>query len=663
MSDPDYPRIETTGGDRPGNSLAERSIVVLAAVALVAGGLIALGNLVGKDKEVSRATPTPAAHQTPRPTPQPSAVPTPTPHEIVLLAGTPPSAAPSQGPWAFSGWIRALADQPTWPSASAAGTRIGVFSKGQIAYADEVGPISPGWLHIHDISGPYSYVQLAVGGTRLVEEISAVPVLSSGDIVSLAAGPRGFMALVNPPSLSDRAPRWFAAFSADGATWQRADLPSYISKVAWGPAGWLALGTIDDPSGSTMWVFTSSDGLGWTGLGAVAGVDGGIQYVDHLVGSETGYLMRSSGMDRDSLWFSQDGVTWLESGDPLSGAGISYRGDRHLAAIASGFIEWTNEGVAAPAAQVAFSRDGLGWVPLRNYPSGVNVNVTTLGDRIIAAVTDAQTGSVSFRTGAFHRSELIWDASSFSAGGAGVAALVSDTRKAIALLWERATDRLVEWTSTDGRAWQIQPLPDGTFGGIPRLAAAGPTGVLAVGYRQTMRGTNPIMWREIVSGTWAPEASPMLPVVPDPRPNACGPPPSDSLSFMLLDRALALACFGSAPLTFSGWSTACDGCSSASTGSEPAWLINPGANQLFLSPIAADIGGSNQVVLSPTLKLDPAWRYHWVQVTGHFDDPAAATCHGTPTPADDPYYSGQYWTVVSCRQQFVVTAVRVLNPP
>ena len=663
MSDPDYPPIETTGGDRPGNSLAERSVVVLAALALVAGGLIALGNLTGKDKELAKASPTPAPHRTPRPTPVPSAVPTPTPPEVVLLAGIPPSSAPSQQPRPFSGWIRALADQSTWPLASAGGTRIGVFSKGQIAYGNEE-PISPGWLNIQDSSGQSSYVQIADGGKRLVEEITPDPVLVSGDIASLAAGPKGLVAIVNPPALSDRTARSFAVYSVDGAAWQRVDLPPYVSTVAWGPAGWLAMGSIDDQDSSTTWVFSSSDGLQWTSLGAAtgtaAGAEAGLQYPGQLLGSSSGYLLQTYGRNQH-LWFSTDGLTWVDSTGP-NVTGLA-GGERHLAALESGFLAWVDGGPPPGRAQLSYwGGGGVGWRPMPDAPSGVNMSFTSFGDQVIAAVTDPENQSVSFRTGTFHRGELIWTAPSQFVPRAGVAEVVSDARKVTALLWDRGTDRINEWSSTDGHHWQLSPLPEGTFGGIPRLVAGGPGGVVAVGYRLTMRGANPVFWREVSPGGWTSEPLPMLPVVPDPKPNACAPAPSDFVSFTVLDRAIAIGCFGSAPLTFSAWSAACDGCYGESSGYDPAWLASPARNQLFLNPLAQD-GGGQQVVVSPTLKMDPAWTAHWIEVTGHFDDPAAATCRYTPSPADDAYYSGQYWTVVSCRQQFVVTAVRLVNPP
>lgn len=65
------------------------------------------------------------------------------------------------------------------------------------------------------------------------------------------------------------------------------------------------------------------------------------------------------------------------------------------------------------------------------------------------------------------------------------------------------------------------------------------------------------------------------------------------------------------------------------------------------------------VVLDPSLGFDDAWVRTWVEVTGHFDDPAAATCRWIPSPAEEQWYAGRQQVIDGCRQQFVVTAVRL----
>jgi len=52
-----------------------------------------------------------------------------------------------------------------------------------------------------------------------------------------------------------------------------------------------------------------------------------------------------------------------------------------------------------------------------------------------------------------------------------------------------------------------------------------------------------------------------------------------------------------------------------------------------------------------------------VELTGHFDDPASGTCHWAPDPHGAQTISSAQQTINSCRQQFVVTRVRVVAGP
>jgi hypothetical protein len=94
---------------------------------------------------------------------------------------------------------------------------------------------------------------------------------------------------------------------------------------------------------------------------------------------------------------------------------------------------------------------------------------------------------------------------------------------------------------------------------------------------------------------------------------------------------------------------------------ESAWLAAPAANLLFLSPTESGIG-QVVAVLPPALATSPpaAWLDTWLEVRGHFDDAAAATCRYTGWP---PYYGAAESTVEACRQQFVVSSLKVVSGP
>lgn len=665
MSAPEFPVIETSGGDRPPNTVAERGGIALAVVALAGGLLIALGNLLGSDAGPS-ASASPVAQATPRPTPR--ATPDSGPREIILVAGTPPSAAPSgSAPWQFSGWIRAVVDQPLWtsPDSDRAETTE-LLHAGEIRFAEEV-PEEPGWLQLSGDGGPRGFVVMADGETALVQRIMPEPYLASAEVWTLTAGPNGFVATATLPTVSDRGSPTLTAYSSDGAAWQIVDLPiSVVTSVAWGPAGWLAVGWVGEMTATpATWVFRSDDGVHWNSLGTAPGLD----YAGQLVGSESGYLMQASGSGYAewSEWFSSDGLAWTESDDGLLG-GSTMGPYPRVAAVGSGFYAWNEDELPAGVAGHAFTADGRTWTFAdEDAPAGLNLKITSVGSRLIAAVTDAVDGTVRFRTATVDGPTLTWDpyrGTETEFSGLGVASLVSDGRRVVAILWERTTDALVAYSSLDGQTWAPTALPAAGFGGIPRLVAGGPAGMVVVGSRQTSRGSNPIFWHDAPDGRWTAEPSPIFPLVPGPSADDCPGPLVDVVDFLVVDPATAVACFADTPATFRAWSVGCPDCQpESSLQYEPEWLANPTTHVLYLQPIQSGAGGWRGVKTAPNMALDPAWTQSWIEVTGHFDDPAAASCRWTPSVAEESYYAGQFWFVEGCRTQFVVTEVRVVDGP
>jgi hypothetical protein len=163
-------------------------------------------------------------------------------------------------------------------------------------------------------------------------------------------------------------------------------------------------------------------------------------------------------------------------------------------------------------------------------------------------------------------------------------------------------------------------------------------------------------------GSTATAESP-APTSPSPVPTQtlaadCVNPPVDITS--LINVADPVACYGNAPLTFDAYSVG--GVADCPVTVEPDWLACP---QGFLLLV-----GETRKVGAPqlTVALDPASGVSSggnanVHVTGHFDDPAAQTCHeterpasvgGTPEPVAD--------TIERCRRTFVVTEMVPIQP-
>ncbi|MBA3687567.1 MAG: hypothetical protein H0W81_01820 [Chloroflexi bacterium] len=153
----------------------------------------------------------------------------------------------------------------------------------------------------------------------------------------------------------------------------------------------------------------------------------------------------------------------------------------------------------------------------------------------------------------------------------------------------------------------------------------------------------------------------MLAVVPDPATDECPAMPTEYLEFTVVDSAGVVSCYGDARITFQAFSVSCDGCAGLVEGNpEPAWLLNPYTNQLYLSPNDSNGAWQSAVVLGPALKLDPAWTDNMLELTGHFDDPIAPTCTIELTASSVSYWTGRQAIIDQCRQTFVVTDVNVL---
>jgi hypothetical protein len=657
----DHIPIETTEGHRPPSSSADRLLIGLASLALFGGFLVAVSNFVSDDPvSVASASPAPSASRTPQPSP------TPRPRlDVAVVPGQVPSPSPEQS--SFYGWIRANTDLMVRADPRADAREVAVLSRGAVAQVDENSSEAhePGWLYVND-PGPAGWIATMDGDTSLVQRYSTPESPYSGYIWTLAAGHDGFVAIGSPPFQPGQPSRPMAMTSTDGARWRASELPAGWgqwgeSNIAWGPVGWLAVTHTESPTGPTAWVWRSADGLDWSALGSMPNLPAN-SYVVQLVASERGYLLATV-EQRASLWFSTDGDDWHETDEPGPeiAAGYSLR----LAATSAGFFAWNDTG-GSEARQAAFSIDGQTWSAVDGGPQGPNRRFVGVNGRIVGMDADPLTGSPRFWTGSVARGRVAWlrqsqDDARF--GDAIASTLVTSGQRAMAFGWDRASETPLVW-SGDGSRWTQYTLPS-AFNGVPRMAAAGAAGFVVVGNRPTLRGPNPTFWHEVAMGRWQAEESPLFDVVPDPAPADCGPPPADAVEFMVLDVSAASACFSEVAITLRFWSTRCDGCMYGGdvSGAEPAWLVRPTNNVLYVSPIESESSWGQVALLPPTIELDRDWTAAWLDVTGHFDDPAAATCRFVPPPADVEWYAGYRDTIASCRQQFVVSKVTVAEGP
>jgi hypothetical protein len=362
-----------------------------------------------------------------------------------------------------------------------------------------------------------------------------------------------------------------------------------------------------------------------------------------------------------SMWASPDSIAWTEVLDPLATSRLDWR---RMIGVPEGFYTWNGyAGNETGATNAAFSVDGERWTAMPNGgPGGPGLQMVSLAGRILAIDAEPTTLATRVWFASMVGDGLIWSRETdaeLAFDDAVVTQLVSSDGRAFAFGWDRSTFEPLVW-AIDGSRWLRAPLPE-TFGGFPQMAAAGPGGVVVAGHRPTSRGDNPVFWHRTPDGTWLPEEQPVVDLVPDPPLDTCAPVPHDILAIAFFDRAAAVVCLRDAPITFRAWSVNCDGCYGTGPGvAEPAWLLSPATNQLFLSAVESSTDWITTVVVSPTLTVASSWTDTWLDVTGHFDDPESGTCHYEPGVEDLLYWGGPQGTIDQCRQTFVVTDVTVV---
>jgi len=666
MTDRDIFDLELSPGEQPPSGIGDRVLVAIAGLALLAGLAIAVINAV-PHHETAQASPTPSV--VPSRTPIP--VPTPQPPRMSTVAAPDVQLAQPRQEYRFSGFVRSLNGLDVYSSPDFKATKVGVFAKGAVAHADqqdEPNGGGQGWLSIQDPQGWIA--SIAADGSQLVRRYEYPHYRSSGWVNTLNAGDHGFVAMLSGPGDASGSSAWGPAASVDGAIWHGSSASAFDSwnpgLIAWGPAGWLAVAYVSDQGATSgIWIWSSADGTTWRSLGMMAGLTS--DYPGQLVASDRAYLLQTqsqTGGAAVDLWSSADGKTWTESKEPMLNNTMS--GNRRFAGLAGGFYAW--DSVTDPNTHptpALFSADGATWRKVDGGPAGLNLQLTTYNGRALAIDADPKSLAARVWSGSVVRGQMLWlrrqdEDAAFRAGV--VTQLVTDGTRAYAFGWGWSNDQPFVWTK-DGLQWTRSQLPS-SFGGIPTQAAAGPGGVVVVGHRPTWRGDNPIFWHRSPNGAWLPEANPILTFVPDPPADECPALPADFLEFTVADTAGLVACRGDAPISFRAWSVECPGCSGYQVGvAEPAWLLRP-TDQLYLSPVESrDQNWWGATVLRPPLTVDPSWLSNWIEITGHFDDPAAATCHSPPTADALQWWQGQQALVNQCRQTFVATAVKVVSGP
>ncbi len=513
--------------------------------------------------------------------------------------------------------------------------------------------------------------------------------MESASVGSLVPTPSGFAVLGNEYTGDGTSPAFVVSGTADGSTWTRLAVSpggSLFSAMAGGPLGWV--GATEDRSGpsvaTTMW--SSSDGITWEALREQAGIgtsslDGLGSLAPMAAGPHgfaiTGYKS-TAGSGVSGVWVSPDGRTWAEA------TALSDKGFDQVLVLPDGFLAITN-GCCAGLRGAEFSTDGVIWRDLSvdtgspfgaGYERGALISAT--GSTVVV-LGMGSSGNIEVVTGSFannagqtgvpwnHRTEA-----DPAFAGDSVSAMTSSGGNLGVVGYDRTTFAPITWTSKDGMSWDRTSLDASAFGGgVPfRVAISGATGstsMAAVGYRVNSAGDiRDELWRSDDGSTWSAVGGDLLGALPVAPTGPCpATTPTAIEDFLAMAPPLWPVCFGSQTLKIRGVISDCGGCGGA-TGEQgsPSWLIDPlGYSAVYLVPriVPADTNhAAFTIMINPAHPVTVPVAGTYVELTGHFADPAAATCRIHPFPGGFGPVVPKGRTVAVCEQTFVLTGIRTL---
>lgn len=489
-----------------------------------------------------------------------------------------------------------------------------------------------------------------------------------------------------------------------------------VGPIAVGPAGIVALGS--DSTDTALIAWSSPNGVDWDRHWLPPTTFGG-GIPSHLFASAaTGYVAIGSDMAVDGtivrvVWTSRDGIAWTEDPDPSGRIdGVVFAGVSGQAAIL------VLESRRNPGAVLQVSQDGSHWLAAAIPNDGQVAGIAADVDGFVAwggIRTALADGTVANRTVVWHSSTgTTWqempidersvrdDISGWFAGGGQAFIAGSEGWRSI----QRDGTTTPAAGVPDGMSVSSGPagivaytLPDVDAcpraimmiggGWVPTRAASGASCVPGPGINPTRMvaladgwlvlgqadrpsqtfgwllrsGSAPEMAVGQVSGDPAtPPAAAIQAVdrVVFPRPQHCPAEPLDATAIARLSRADRVGCFGGRDLTFRAWVVdPGEGYGGTCRNRIPDWLQDCVLPVWLLRGTAdnADPTGALHALRRPDATGDLSGVGRWVRLTGHFDDPAAATC----TDAISSGFVEDSVPVASlvraCRTEFVVTSM------
>ena len=280
---------------------------------------------------------------------------------------------------------------------------------------------------------------------------------------------------------------WTLVSASSPAVYQRPGTED-LTSVAYGPAGWIAIGGVLGGAAQQPVLLTSADGVTWQPLGgqAQAAFATPGTYVTGVTAGRNGYVVvgKQVGGGRvfATMWWSANLRDWVMGNNGGLDGRLKSSAAYAVAATPAGFVAAGSHGTSHA---IWTSADGRNWsVSDVSEPAGASTAVLRMvavnGTRVAAAgyaVTkagDVPVVVVSTDAGQ-HWSQIVLPAP----GGVGVVTALTAAGSGFVAAGQAGPasgdQHTVTWSSPDGRSWSAAAPAGGQVGQITALSAAGGT--------------------------------------------------------------------------------------------------------------------------------------------------------------------------------------------
>jgi hypothetical protein len=422
-----------------------------------------------------------------------------------------------------------------------------------------------------------------------------------------------------------------------------------------------AIVNVDFSSKPALW--SSPDGLRWGPLAVPHGifVAGPLVAVGDTLYLTTTVKNAESQLD-PSVWTSADARTWTPATEAaLEGAAISGAAVGPAGPIMVGTADDSGPPTALAWRSTAGGLERFTIGDPSFASSSVGGIAATASGYVAIGMVQRNAPGAEPRVAIWHSSDAVtWTESHLGIpDDGGLGPVANDGRTFVVAGVADGHPRI--WMSPDGREWtpgsdlaRLDSAGTLTINGM----VAGGGQVIAVGSADGgLSAVGAVLVAASANATvadWTGDAGP---------PRACPTGRIDIVGIVARPHSDRLRCFGSRTLRFRAWvAEPTDLGGTSPYRGIPEWLNDPFGYGSFLQAVEAPFGQANIL----TGHLRPGVRFSrvntWATVTGHFDDPAAATCRFIAYDASTkPVPKAR--AISHCRSEFVITAiVRATRP-